>query len=336
MKKLIATLMTFLFSVLPLSACKKEESGKTKVKISEVTHSVFYAPLYLADALGYFAQENIEIELSNGGGADNVMSAVLSGGVDVGFCGPEAALYVLIGGSTDAPKVFGQLTKRDGSFLVSRKSEPEFKWSDLSGKEILAGRKGGVPAMTFEYVLKNAGLKNGENVTLNYDVAFNLMTGAFEAGTADYCTMFEPTASEYQAAGKGYIVASVGEASGEVPYTCFMAKDSWLKANESTAKGILRAVAKAVKYVNEAEETAVAEALKAYFDGTSAASLTASVKSYKKIDAWVKNPAMTQDSLTRLQDIIEGAGELSRRVTLAELTNNKYAEEVYLEVFGEK
>ncbi|MGN1062195.1 MAG: ABC transporter substrate-binding protein, partial [Candidatus Scatosoma sp.] len=285
MKKLIVTLMTFLFSILPLSACKKTDEGKTKVKISEVTHSVFYAPLYLADALGYFADENIEIELTNGGGADNVMSAVLSGGVHVGFCGPEAALYVLAGGSTDAPKVFGQLTKRDGSFLVSRKSEPEFTWGDLAGKEILAGRKGGVPAMTFEYVLNNAGLTNGKNVTLNYDVAFNLMTGAFEAGTADYCTMFEPTASEYQAAGKGYIVASVGEASGEVPYTCFMAKESWLKENAATAKGILRAVAKAVKYANEADESDVAEALKPYFDGTSAASLSASVKSYKRIDA---------------------------------------------------
>ena len=254
--------MTLLFSTLPFSSCAKDDDGKTTVKISEVTHSVFYAPLYLADALGYFGEENIEIDLTNGGGADNVMSAVLSGSADVGFCGPEAALYVLAGGSTDAPKVFGQLTKRDGSFLVSRRNEPDFKWTDLKGKEILAGRKGGVPAMTFEYVLKNAGLADGTDVTLNYDVAFNLMTGAFEAGTADYCTMFEPTASEYQAAGKGYIVASVGEASGEVPYTCFAAKESWLKNNETTAKGLLRAVTKAVKYTLETDEKTSAAQLK--------------------------------------------------------------------------
>lgn len=335
MKKLFIAFLSLLFSTLPLSACKNPDDGKTTVKISEVTHSVFYAPLYLADALGYFGEENITVELSNGGGADNVMSAVLSGGADVGFCGPEAALYVLVGGSTDVPKVFGQLTKRDGSFLVSRKAEPDFKWTDLRGKEILAGRKGGVPAMTFEYVLKNSGLSpaNNADVTLNYDVAFNLMTGAFEAGTADYCTMFEPTASEYQAAGKGYIVASVGEASGEVPYTCFCAKNSWLEKNETTAKGLLRAVTKAVKYALETEDSRLAELLKPYFDGTSETALAASVKSYKKIDAWMKNPAMTEDSLNRLQDIISGAGELTRRVTLAELTKNDLAEAVYKEVF---
>ena len=334
MKKLTILFMTLLFSTLPFSSCAKDDDGKTTVKISEVTHSVFYAPLYLADALGYFGEENIEIDLTNGGGADNVMSAVLSGSADVGFCGPEAALYVLAGGSTDAPKVFGQLTKRDGSFLVSRRNEPDFKWTDLKGKEILAGRKGGVPAMTFEYVLKNAGLADGTDVTLNYDVAFNLMTGAFEAGTADYCTMFEPTASEYQAAGKGYIVASVGEASGEVPYTCFAAKESWLKNNETTVKGLLRAVTKAVKYTLETDEKTIAAYLKKYFDGTSEAALAASVKSYKKIDAWVKNPAMTTDALNRLQDIISAAGELPRRVTLGELTKNDYAESVYREVFG--
>lgn len=330
MKKLAILFMTLLFSTFPLSACAKNDDGKTTVKISEVTHSVFYAPLYLADALGYFADENISIELSNGGGADNVTAAVLSGAADVGFCGPESVIYVLAGGSTDAPKVFGQLTKRDGSFLVSRNPEPNFSWSDLAGKEILAGRKGGVPAMTFEYVLKKAGVKNA---VLNYDVAFNLMTGAFEAGTADYCTMFEPTASEYQAAGKGYIVASVGEASGEVPYTCFMAKNSWLTANESTAKGLLRAVTRAVKYVLETDEDTIAEYLLPYFDGTDKNSLKVSIQSYKSIDAWVKNPAMTADALDRLQTIVEGAGELPRRVTLAELTSNALAQSVYEEIF---
>ena len=142
------------------------------------------------------------------------MSSLLAGEADIGFCGPEAALYVLIGGSNDVPTVFGQLTKRDGSFLVSRIPEPNFKWEDLRGKEILAGRKGGVPAMTFEYILTQHGLQDGKDLDLNYDVSFNLMTSAFEAGTADYCTMFDPVAYEYEAAGKGYVVASVGEASG--------------------------------------------------------------------------------------------------------------------------
>ena len=330
--KFICTALAACFSILPFSSCKEEDEMK-KVKVNEVTHSVFYAPLYLAESLGYFKEENIEIELTNGGGADNVMASVLSGDAEIGFCGPEAALYVLIGGSSDVPTVIGQLTKRDGSFLVSRTPEPDFKWENLKGKEILAGRKGGVPAMTFEYVLNNNNLKDGTDLTLNYDVAFNLMVSAFEAGTADYCTMFDPTAYEYEAAGKGYVVASVGEASGEVPYTCFIAKDSWLDKNEDTAEGFLRAVTKAVKYVNETPSATVAPHLTKYFEGVSETSLAASVERYRKIDAWRTELTMTEDSFNRLQDIIENAGELSRRATLEELTDNSYAEKVYKEVY---
>ena len=330
--KFICTALAACFSILPFSSCK-EEDGIKKVKVNEVTHSVFYAPLYLAESLGYFKEENIEIELTNGGGADNVMASVLSGDAEIGFCGPEAALYVLIGGSSDVPTVIGQLTKRDGSFLVSRNPEPDFKWENLKGKEILAGRKGDVPAMTFEYVLNNNNLKDGTDLTLNYDVAFNLMVSAFEAGTADYCTMFDPTAYEYEAAGKGYVVASVGEASGEVPYTCFIAKNSWLDKNEDTAEGFLRAVTKAVKYVNETPSATVAPHLTKYFEGVSETSLAASVERYRKIDAWRTELTMTEDSFNRLQDIIENAGELSRRATLEELTDNSYAEKVYKEVY---
>ncbi len=334
-KHLLSAALSACILLLPLSACKKEEaSGVKTLHVSEVTHSVFYAPLYLADALGYFEEENIKIELTNGGGADNVMSAVLSGDSDIGFCGPEAALYVLIGGSSDVPTVFGQLTKRDGSFLVSRTPQPNFTWEDLKGKEILAGRKGGVPAMTFEYVLGNHNLKDGVDLTLNYDVAFNLMTSAFEAGTADYCTMFDPVAYEYEAAGKGYVVASVGEASGEVPYTCFMAKNSWLKKNEGIAEGFLRAVTKAVKYTVETPSETVAPYLAPYFEGVSNASLAASVERYKAIDSWRTELSMTEDSFNRLQDIIENAGELSRRATLAELVNNAYAKKVYQEIWS--
>ncbi len=330
--KFICAALAACFTILPLSSCKDDDEIKT-VRLNEVTHSVFYAPLYLADALGYFKEENIEIELTNGGGADNVMAAVLSGDAEIGFCGPEAALYVLIGGSTDVPTVIGQLTKRDGSFLVSRNPEPDFKWENLKGKEILAGRKGGVPAMTFEYVLNNHNLKDGVDLTLNYDVAFNLMVSAFEAGTGDYCTMFDPTAYEYEAAGKGYVVASVGEASGEVPYTCFIAKNSWLEKNEDTAEGFLRAVTKAVKYVNETPSKTVAPYLTAYFEGISVDALAASVERYRTIDAWRTELTMTEDSFDRLQDIIDNAGELSRRADVEELTNNSFAAKVYKEVY---
>ncbi len=316
------------------SSCTNKEDGVQTIQVNEVTHSIFYAPLYLADSLGYFEKEGIKIELTNGGGADNVMSAVLSGDSDIGFCGPEAALYVLIGGSSDVPTVFGQLTKRDGSFLVSRTPQPDFKWEDLKGKEILAGRKGGVPAMTFEYILNNNGLKDGVDLTLNYDVAFNLMTSAFEAGTADYCTMFDPVAYEYEAAGKGYVVASVGEASGEVPYTCFLAKNSWLTKNEKTAEGFLRAVTKAVKYIQETTATTVAPYLIKYFEGVSENSIAASIERYKQIDSWRTELSMTEESFNRLQDIIDNAGELTRRASMDELVNNSFAQKVYKEVYN--
>lgn len=331
-KKIASIALTACLTLLPLSACKTD-TDVTEIRLNEVTHSVFYAPMYLAEALGYFKEEHIQIELTNGGGADSVMAAILSGDADIGFCGPEAALYVLVGGSTDVPTVIGQLTKRDGSFLVSRKAEPNFQWEDLKGKEILAGRKGGVPAMTFEYVLNNHRLQNGVDLTLNYDVAFNLMVSAFEAGTADYCTMFDPTAYEYEAAGKGYVVASVGEASGEVPYTCYIAKQSWLNKHKKAAEGFLRAVTKAVKYIHETPSAAVAPYLTAYFEGVSEKSLAASVERYRTIDAWRTELSMTEDSFNRLQDIIENAGELTRRATLNELVDNTYAKKVYGEVY---
>lgn len=334
LKTTLCTLLTSCFALCPLASCKEEDSDVTKISLNEVTHSVFYAPMYLAESLGYFEEEKIEIELTNGGGADNVMAAVLSGDADIGFCGPEAALYVLVGGSSDVPTVIGQLTKRDGSFLVSRKAEPNFKWEDLKGKEILAGRKGGVPAMTFEYVLNNHNLKDGVDLTLNYDVAFNLMTSAFEAGTADYCTMFDPVAYEYEAAGKGYVVASVGEASGEVPYTCFIAKNSWIEKHESAVEGFLRAVTKAVKYINENSSADVASKLVSYFDGTSETALAASVERYRNIDAWNTDLSMSEEGFNRLQDIIENAGELTRRAALSELTDNSYAKKVYNEVYA--
>ena len=329
-KSLIAVFAAALAALaIPFSLAGCGGSGEV-LKINEVTHSVFYAPMYLADALGYYEEEGFEVEFTNGGGADNTMAAVLSGSADVGFCGPEASLYIAIGGSSDSPKVFGQLTKRDGSFLVARTPEPDFKWSDLEGKEILAGRKGGVPAMTFEYVIEELGV----NASLNYDVDFNYMTAAFESGIADYCTMFEPTASDYEAEGKGYIVASVGEQSGEIPYTCFAAKESYINENPEKIEGLLRAVTKATKFVMENDAATVAEYLAPYFDGTSEESLANSVQAYKDIDAWVANMAMEEAAFTRLQDVIENSGELERRVDFDELILTDVAQKVYEEVYG--
>ncbi len=330
MKKLLISVVAAMCAALAipfsLAGCK---DGGDVVRINEVTHSVFYAPMYLAEALGYYKDEGFEVEFTNGGGADNTMAAVLSGSADVGFCGPEAALYIAIGGSSDSPKVFGQLTKRDGSFLLARTPEPDFEWSDLGGKEILAGRKGGVPAMTFEYVIEELGV----DAKLNYDVDFNYMTAAFESGIADYCTMFEPTASDYQAEGKGYIVASVGAQSGEIPYTCFSAKQSYIDQNPEKIEGLLRAVTKAIKFTMENDAAAIAGYLAPYFDGTPEESIANSVQAYKDIDAWVENMAMKESAFTRLQDVIENSGELERRVGFDELILTDMAQKVYEEIY---
>jgi len=329
-KKFICGILAACFAfVIPFAATGCTKSDKL-IRINEVTHSVFYAPLYLAEALGYFKDEGIEIELTNGGGADATMTAVVSGNADVGFCGPEAALYVNLGGSKDSPKVFGQLTKRDGSFLVGRTAEPDFEWSNLAGKEILAGRRGGVPAMTFEYVIKMQKV----DCTLNYDVEFSTMTAAFEGGVGDYCTMFEPVASEYQKKGKGFIVASVGQESGEIPYTCFAAKESYIKNNPEKIDGLLRAVTRAVKYVNETDSDTVAELLVPYFTGTGKESLKDSVDSYKSIDAWVTNMAMKESAFNKLQDVIELAGELEKRVDFSSLVVTEQADRIYKEVYA--
>ncbi len=329
MKKTFAILGAALFTLLPLSACGGASDGLTTVRLNEVTHSIFYAPMYLADSLGYFEEEGIKIQFTNGGGADSTMSAVLSNGADIGFCGPEAALYVALGGASDKPVVFGQLTQRDGSFLVSRHDEADtFTWESLKGKEILAGRQGGVPAMTFEYILREHGFTDAD-INFNFGVSFNNMTAAFIEGTAEYCTMFEPTASEVQAAGKGYIVAAVGAASGVVPYTSFIAKRSWLQKHETTTRGFLRAMLRAVEFVQTNEPEEIAPYLEKHFADTSLSSLATSVKSYKDIDAWATDMVMTEESFERLQDIIQSAGELPERADYSLFVDNSYVKEEY-------
>lgn len=327
MKKFIYLIMASIMLLLPLSSCK--EDGLKKIELNEVTHSVFYAPLYLAIENGYFNEEGLEISLTNGGGADNSMTAVLSGTADIGLMGPETVIYVYAQNKADSPKVFGQLTQKDGSFLVSRVAEPNFKWENLKGKEILAGRKGGVPAMTFEYVLNQLNMHDGVDFTLNYDVQFNLMTSAFLGGTADYCTVFEPTASEYQEQGKWHIVASVGEQSGEIPYTSFIALESYISENSDVLEKFLNAIKKAHEFINSHTELEVAEAIVKQFPSTTIKSLETSVKSYKKIDAWKTDLQATEESFTRLQDVMANAGELPVRADFNELVDNSIAQKVF-------
>ena len=322
MKKIITLLLTVVILAMPLTACK--EDGKTKIELNEVTHSVFYAPLYVAIEQGYFDDENIEISLTNGGGADKVMTALLSKNAQIGLMGPETVVYVQNQDKADAPKVFGQLTQKDGAFLVSRTNEQNFDFTSLAGKDILAGREGGMPAMSFEYALYEKGLIRNVDYTFNFGVQFNLMTAAFEGGTSDYCTMFEPGASEYQKAGKGYVVASMGEFSGEIPYTSFISLDSYMSKNPEIIKAFLRAVKRGADYILAHSDSEVATAIKAQFSTDSMESLTTSIASYRAISAWKTDLIPTETSFDRLQDIMEYAGELTARKTFTELVDLTY------------
>lgn len=328
MKRILTIIIAVIFAIIPLSACT-DNSNVRKIRLNEVTHSVFYAPLYLAIENGYFEEQNIEIELTNGGGADKSMTAVLSGTADVGLMGPETVIYVYNQQKKDYPKVFGQLTQKDGAFLVSRTAQPDFKWTDLVGKEILAGRKGGVPAMTFEYILNQLGLENNVDFYLNFDVQFNLMTSAFLSGTADYCTVFEPTASEYQASGQWHIVASVGEQGGEIPYTSFISLSSYINNNRELLEDFMKALKKAHEFISTHTEREVAEAIVKQFPSTSITSIETSIKSYKSINAWKTDLKATEESFTRLQDIMENAGELSQRVSFEKIVDNSVANKVF-------
>ena len=328
MKKTLITFMACVVALCSFAGCGKSDDVKT-IELNEVTHSVFYAPLYIAIENGYFKEEKLNVKLTNGGGADKSMAALLSGTADIALMGPETVVYVHNQGKKDAPKVFGQLTQRDGSFLVSRNAEPDFRWENLRGKEILAGRKGGVPAMTFEYMMSELGLENGTDYTLNYDVQFNLMTGAFIGGTADYCTVFEPTASEYEKAGTWHVVASVGAQSGEIPYTSFIALNSFLSNEQDTVKGFLRALKKAFEFLSEHTEKEVAEAIVKQFPSTTIASLEESVKNYKKIYAWKTDMIATEKSFDRLQSIMINAGELDTKAEFNSLVDNSFVNEIF-------
>ncbi len=309
--------------VLAFSGCG---NSSNKIKLNEVTHSIFYAPLYVAINNGYFEEEGLEIELTNGGGSDKSMISIISGQADIALLGPETAVYVAAQDSTEQPIIFGQLTKRDGTLLIGRNEEPNFQWSDLAGKEILGGRRGGMPAMTLQYVLDQNGV--GETANVNLDVAFDMMVSAFENGTGDYCTMFEPTASDYIAAGKGYMVASIGQESGEVPYTAFMATSTWLEKNEDKAEKFLTAVVKGYEYLMTADVEDVADALMPSFTGSTRTSIKNAIVSYKAIDAWVDTPVMKESAYQNLLNIIQNAGELTKDVPFNKVVDNTIATKV--------
>ena len=326
MKQKIVCCCLAALLLLPLWGCGRS-SDLTVVRVNEVTHSVFYAPQYVAMSLGFFEEEGLQVELTNGGGADKVMTAVVSGQSDIGLAGPESCIYVYNQGKEDYPVIFAQLTKRDGSFLVGRTDEA-FSWENLRGKTIIGGRKGGVPEMTLEYVMAQNGVTPHVDAVVDTSVQFNMMAGAFTGGQGDYVALFEPTATEVVESGKGYILCSIGEESGEIPYTAYFASQSYMAQNPQIIQGFTNAIARAQRWIAQHSDREVAEAMVSQFPDTSVDLLEKVTARHRAIDAWNATPVMAPSALERLEAVMEHAGELTREqfVDFEKLVDNSFAE----------
>lgn len=323
---LIAIIVAIGATTYLLNSRSNDEQDLRTIKVNEVTRSVFYAPQYVAISNGYFAEYGLNIELTTGQGADKVMTAVLAGQSDIGFAGPEASIYVYNEGKEDYTQVFAQMTQKDGSFLVSKEKTDNFSWNNLKGKTVIPGRKGGVPYMTFEYVLKQNGLNPQKDLILDDSIKFDLMAGAFAGGDAEYVTLFEPTASMTEKAGKGYIVASVGEASGEIPYTAYFAKKSYIEQNSEVIQGFTNAIYKGEQWVKNHTAAEIADNIRGFFPDTDLEMLSTAIQSYMDIDAWKDNPILKEESFDLLQTVMKEAGELDKEGDYDKIVNNSYAE----------
>ena len=330
MKKGICVVLAALVMLSAvLCGCSQESKDLVTVRLNEVTHSVFYAPQYVAMELGFFEEEGIAIELTNGGGADKVMTAVVSGQSDIGLAGPEACIYIYNQGKEDYPRIFAQLTKRDGSFLIGRTDE-DFSWENLRGKTIIGGRKGGMPEMTLEYVMKQNGVVPHVDAVVDTSVQFNMMAGAFTGGQGDYVALFEPAATEVVNAGQGYLLCSIGEESGEIPYTAYFASQTYLQENSDVVAGFCRALHKAMVWIESHTDEEVAQVMLPQFPDTDLAVLTAVTARHREIDAWNTALTMEQSSLERLEAVMTEAGELQKDqwVDFTALVDNHWAEAV--------
>lgn len=331
-KKILAVISILILTLSAFSGCKKEETKKdlVKVRLNEVVRSIFYAPMYVAINQGFFEEEGIEIELSTGQGADKTMQQVLSKNADIGFCGPEQVIYLYNQGREDYAVLFAQLTKRDGSFLVSRNKEDNFAWENLKGKTIIGGRPGGVPEMTLEYVLRNHGLTPNKDVNIITNIAFTATAQAFKSGTGDYVALFEPTASMLEKENGGYVVASIGKASGEIPYTCFFATKSYINENPDIIQKFTNAIYKGMLWTESHSSKEIAEAVKDFFPGSDIDILTKVVERYKQQDTWAKTPVLEEDSLSRLMGIIQSYNPslIPKRPPYKDIVTTEFAKKV--------
>ncbi len=326
MKKIVVLALIFSLLVLSLCSCaKKEEEGMTSITLNEVAHSIFYAPQYVAIEKGYFKEEGLDVKLVNGSGADNVMTAVLSGEADIGFMGSEASIYVFNEGSGEKIINFAQLTQRAGNFLVARKADEEFTWDKLKGKTVLAGRKGGMPQMVFEYILKKNNMDPKKDLKMVQNIDFGLTAEAFASGQGDYSVEFEPFAASLEKEKKGVVVASLGVDSGMVPYTAYSAKESYIKENADTIQKFTNALQKGMDFVKSHTPQEIAEVIQPQFKETERETLTTIVERYYDQGTWKDNLVFEKESFELLQDILESGGELSNRVSYEELVNTEFA-----------
>lgn len=338
---LILTLVASIFAVSGCGKDKKEEKKTEekveevaeetkkleKITLNEVAHSIFYAPMYVAIEEGYFEEEGIDLTLVTGFGADKTMTAVISGEADIGFMGSEASIYTYNEGANDYVVNFAQLTQRAGNFLVAREEMPEFQWKDLIGKEVLGGRKGGMPEMVFEYILKQNGIDPQKDVKIDQSIDFGSTGAAFSEGKGDFTVEFEPGATTLEEAGKGHVVASLGTDSGYVPYTAFSAKKSYIEENKEALQGFTNALQKGMDYVQTHTPEEIAEVIKPQFEESSLETITTIVTRYYEQETWKENLIFEKESFELLQDILDDAGELTKRTAYEDLVMTEFAEE---------
>lgn len=307
------------------TAEKEEEPELTKITLNEVAHSIFYAPMYVAIEEDYFTDEGIELDLVCGFGADKTMTAVISGEADIGFMGSEASIYTYNEGATDYVVNFAQLTQRAGNFLVAREEMPDFTWDDIKGSLVLGGRKGGMPEMVFEYILKENGIDPETDLEINQNIDFGSTAAAFSEGQGDFTVEFEPGATSLESEGKGYVVASLGEDSGYVPYTAFSAKKSYIDENPDIIQGFTNALQKGMDYVQTHTPEEIAKVIEPQFSETDLDTITTIVTRYYDQDTWKSNLIFEQSSFDLLQDILESAGELEQRAPYEDLVTTTFA-----------
>ena len=330
MKKKIITILIalILIAVIIITSIKlssKEDTNNdlTTIRLAEVTHSVFYAPMYVAIENGYFESEGIEIDLILTPGADKVSAAVLSDTVDVGFAGTESSIYVYAGGESDYLVTFAGLTKRDGQFILARDCSSEFELSDLYSKEILVGRAGGMPAVNFLNAMKNAGM-DVNKINVNYSIDFASLSGSFIGGVGDYVNLFEPTATTVVNVSDACIVDSIGRLSGEVPYTAFYARKSYLEENEELLLGFTRAIAKGLEFVLNNDSKTTASVILPEFPDSALNDIITIIDNYKKYDSWLTTPYISEESFNNLQDMLINNALLEDYVPYSDLIHNLY------------